>query len=199
MKTKPAAALPDRRVRRTQRQLRDALVTLILERGWDAVSVQDVCARADVGRSTFYVHFADKEELLLSGFDELHASLDAARPAREGPFGFAEALLEHAKDNVRLFRAVVGKKSGQQVVRRFRDVVFHLVEAELGGLGVAEPDRALVARFVSGGFVDLMTAWLDRPASVPPSALAASFRRFAEGALSSAVAAGRSRSAAPPA
>lgn len=45
----------DRRVRKTRRLLHEALVTLILERGWDAVSVRDVCERADVGRSTFYV------------------------------------------------------------------------------------------------------------------------------------------------
>ena len=52
-------AVVDRRVRRTQRQLRDSLVTLILERGWDAITVRDVCEHADVGRSTFYVHYAD--------------------------------------------------------------------------------------------------------------------------------------------
>lgn len=67
---------PDRRVQRTRRQLREALITLILERGWDAVSVRDVCEKADVGRSTFYVHFADKENLLLSGFDDLHATMN---------------------------------------------------------------------------------------------------------------------------
>ena len=72
-------AAPDRRVLRTRRQLRTALINLILERGWDAVSVSDVCARADVGRSTFYAHFADKEELLFSGFEELHATLATLR------------------------------------------------------------------------------------------------------------------------
>src|SRR5687768_13088670 len=71
----------DPRVVRTRRQLRDALVASILERGWEAVSVTDVCERAEIGRSTFYVHFADKEELLLSGFDELHAALDRERLA----------------------------------------------------------------------------------------------------------------------
>ena len=67
----------DRRVRRTRRALRDALLELTLERGWDEVNVLDVCERADVARSTFYTHFADKEELLLSGFDDLRAALRA--------------------------------------------------------------------------------------------------------------------------
>src|SRR5450432_1310924 len=131
----------DRRVRKTRRQLRDALVTLILEKGWDAVSVQDVCEKADVGRSTFYVHFADKEDLLLSGFDELHASLvrDVARAAE--PFHFAAPLLQHAAENHDLLLVVAGRQSSQQLQWRFRDVVFNLVEAELGGSRPAGLER----------------------------------------------------------
>jgi AcrR family transcriptional regulator len=176
----------DRRVRRTRRQLRDALVALILERGWDAVSVQDVCARADVGRSTFYVHFADKEELLLSGFDELHAALQAERRGDGGPFGFVDALIEHAEENLRLYRAVVGRKSGRHVVRRFRDVVLRLVEADLAALAVDGRHRAAVALYVTGGFVELLTSWLDRPASMERGEVAIVFRRLTTGVLSTA-------------
>jgi AcrR family transcriptional regulator len=184
VKALPTPSAADRRVRRTRRQLRDALISLILERGWDRVSVQEVCAHADVGRSTFYVHFADKEELLLSGFDELYASLDAIRLTREGAFGFAEAMIEHAMDNLKLYRALVGLKDGQHVLR-FRDVVVRLVEAELDSLGVLGEHRAVVARYVGGGFVALMTAWLDRPSSVDPHTLASTFRQLTRGALSS--------------
>jgi len=185
MKAKKDKQRPvDRRVRRTHRELRDALVALILERGWDEVTVQDVCARADIGRSTFYVHFADKEELLLSGFDELHASLDALRAGGKGRFAFVEALLDHAQDNLRLFRAVVGKKSGQHILRRFRDVVVRLVEADLENLKVNEAQRAVVALYVGGGFLELMTAWLDRPSSSDPETLASTFRRLTNGVFS---------------
>ena len=61
----------DRRVRRTRALLRDALVTLILEKGYNAVTVQDIIDRANVGRSTFYAHFENKDKLLLSGFDDV--------------------------------------------------------------------------------------------------------------------------------
>lgn len=184
MTTASAKTPPDRRVRRTKRQLRDALISLILERGWDNVSVQDICARADVGRSTFYVHFGDKESLLLSGFDELHASIDSARQAQNGPFGFAEVLIEHAKANRRLFRAVVGRNSGQSVLRRFRDVVLRLVEADLDGLGVDAAHRVVTVRYVGGGFIELLVAWLDRPSNMDPGTLAATFRQLTLGALS---------------
>jgi AcrR family transcriptional regulator len=55
---------PDRRVRRTRQALQDALFTLMTEKGYDAVTVQDTIDRADVGRSTFHSHYADKDELL---------------------------------------------------------------------------------------------------------------------------------------
>src|SRR3954453_2919872 len=112
MKRVPQNVL-DQRVTRTRKNLRTALVTLILERGWDATSVMDVCGRAAVGRSTFYLHFADKEDLLVSGFDDLLEELQVhRRSAAAGSFAFVEALIEHARDNTRLHRAMVGRKSG---------------------------------------------------------------------------------------
>jgi AcrR family transcriptional regulator len=183
MNSKHHDPLADRRVRRTRRVLRDALVALILERGWDSVTVQDVCARADVGRSTFYVHFADKEELLLSGFDELHAALDTLCSKSRGKFAFVEPLLEHARDNTRLFRALVGKQGGRHILRRFRDVVVRLVEAELDGFDVARERRSAAALFISGGFVELMVTWLERPTANDPKTLSRSFSALADGVL----------------
>ncbi len=180
--SKSNQAIPDRRVRRTRRELHEALINLILERGWEHVSVQDVCARADIGRSTFYVHFADKEELLLSGFEELHAALDELR-SNKGKFGFAQALLEHAQENLRLFRALVGKQGGPQVMRAFRDVVVRLVEADLATSKVPPDDRATVARYIAGGFVDLMLEWLERPSKTDAAHLAATFRRLSSSVL----------------
>lgn len=55
----------DRRTSRTKKALRDALIELILEKHYDAITVQDIIDRADVGRSTFYLHFRDKEDLLI--------------------------------------------------------------------------------------------------------------------------------------
>ncbi len=116
---------------------------------------------------------------------DLHASLDAVRLEQAGAFGFAEALLDHAKDNLRLFRAVVGRRGGQHLLGRFRDVVHRLVEADLKSLGVDERDRAVVARYVGGGFVEMMTAWLERPSAAEPSVLASSFQKLTSGVLSS--------------
>jgi AcrR family transcriptional regulator len=182
--TEPPVA--DRRVRKTRAQLRDALVSLVLARGWEAVSVKDVCERADLGRSTFYVHFVDKEDLLFSGFDDLHRSLLEPLDGSSQPFHFAEALIAHAHDNVRLYRALLGKKSGQVMQRRFRETVGSVVEAELAELGVANDQRAHLRQFIAGGFIEMLLAWIDQPKRVGSDVLAAQFRRFALGVIDAA-------------
>ncbi len=66
----------DRRITKTKRALRRALIELMEERGFDAVSVNDLCARADLNRGTFYNHFRSKEDLLAALEDEVMDDLD---------------------------------------------------------------------------------------------------------------------------
>jgi AcrR family transcriptional regulator len=65
----------DRRVQRTNQLLRAALVSLIQEKGYENITVQNIIDRANVGRATFYAHFENKEHLLVSGFEDLRALL----------------------------------------------------------------------------------------------------------------------------
>ncbi len=176
----------DRRVQRTQRQLREALLTLMFERGWDAVTVGDICARADLGRSTFYLHFADKESLLLSGFDTLHAELAALPRDPRRPFGFVEPLVTHALENQRLFFALVGRQSFQQMQWHFRDVVITLLTAELAALAVPAPSRATLARFLAGGLLEHLLEALESRSRVRAAHLATTFRKLALGVVRAA-------------
>ena len=66
----------DRRVAKTRAALRSALIDLVVERGLAGISVGDLCARADVTRTTFYNHFKSKEELVESIEDEIIAELE---------------------------------------------------------------------------------------------------------------------------
>ena len=169
----------DRRVRKTRRQLREALIELMLERGWDAVSVRDICERADVGRSTFYVHFADKENLLLSGFDELHRSMDELRAQADQSFGFLQPLAEHAAENRRLVEALLGRQSGQRVHWRFRDVLRALVQSELATLGVPEAALGSGAHYIAGGTAELLMGWVEHPQGVSAQEISQILRRHA--------------------
>ena len=176
----------DRRVQRTRRTLREALIALMIERGWDAVSVQDVCERANVGRSTFYTHFADKEELLVGGFEDLRrmirAQLASATSPTE-PLRFARGIIEHAYENQRLFRALVGKRSGQLVLTRFRELIVDLVQEDLSPVCQPGPRKDAVAHFIAGAFLELLAWWLEGRSPLLPADVEQLFLQLAKSAL----------------
>jgi AcrR family transcriptional regulator len=157
----------DRRVARSKRALRDALVSLALERGWDQVSIQELCERADVGRSTFYSHFGDKDELLVSGFDDLRAELRGKHPLGGPPLAFVHSLYQHALEHHRLFSAVVGKRSGAMVQARFRQLVLELTLQDLACVLPDEEEAQLRAHYLTGALLGVLTLWLERRAMAP--------------------------------
>jgi AcrR family transcriptional regulator len=181
----PAPKRPiDRRVDRSRRKLHDALVAMILERGWDRVSVRGVCDRAGVGRSTFYVHFADKEDLLIGGLDTVRDDLRAMRSKQ--PFGFLRGLFEHAGQSRRLFHAVIGKHSGLAVQRRLRQVVLELTVDDLSAQQVPESRLQMTSRFLSGALVELLIWWVESPSTVSARDVEAMFVRMATNVLEAA-------------
>jgi AcrR family transcriptional regulator len=74
---------PDQRIRRTCERLGSALVALIQETPIDAVTVQEVLDRASVGRFTFYLHYRDKDDLLLSQFEKFLETMSTALSIRQ--------------------------------------------------------------------------------------------------------------------
>ena len=112
----------DRRIQRTRRMLLDSLITLILEKGYEAVSVQEIIDQANVGRSTFYAHFENKEQLLFSGHDGLTQSLLRKSRSLEDADGsaFFVEIFQHAADNHRLAMAMLGSGIGNMVLGHFQ-------------------------------------------------------------------------------
>ena len=88
----------DRRTNRTKRSLSEALVGLIKEKRFDDITVQNVIERADVGRSTFYSHFRDKEDLFQRDWerflDDFAQHIDWNK-AGSGPFIPVAYLFQH--------------------------------------------------------------------------------------------------------
>jgi len=154
----------DRRVQRTHRALRDALITLLLDRGWDDINIQLLCERADIGRSTFYLHFQNKEQLLVSGFDDLrellHAQAAIASDGMSGSIPFVRGLIEHVFEQRALFRAIIGQRSGHVVQKRFREMVTQLVAEEISP-AAAGWKREAATRYIAGALVELLAWWVD--------------------------------------
>jgi AcrR family transcriptional regulator len=170
----------DRRVLHTRAALRNALLALIPERGWDAIGIRDICSRAQIGRSTFYTHFADKDELLFSGFDDLKRMLRAtARMASDSrPLTFIRGLIDHVEQNKRMFRALTGKRASQVAVRRLLQLMVELIREDLAPL--LPPDRLDPAvHFLSGGLVELLAWWVETRSPLPGEDIERLFLEFA--------------------
>lgn len=172
----------DPRALRTRQALREALVSLIIERGWEAVEIRDVCQRAGVGRSTFYTHFADREELLLAGYDELRRMLRRASAAegRRRVLAFTLPLLQHAEENKRMFRALVGRRSSELAKAGLLKLILDLTREDLAALGDA------TAHYVAGAFFQLLVWWVDSRSQLGPAEIDAFFRKLTAGVLASA-------------
>lgn len=78
-----SCATQDRRIIRSKKALRRALIDLMEEKGFDSITINDLCSAADLNRGTFYNHFTDKEDLLASFEDEIMEGI-AALQARLG-------------------------------------------------------------------------------------------------------------------
>ena len=186
----------DRRVARTRAGLHRALMSLILTKGYEAVTVEEICAVADVSRSTFYAHYAGKDDLKRSGLDQLRALLiarhRAALAAAGGPsprLSFSLPMLQHARDHLELYQALVGGRGGALSLGAIRETLAELVREELAVGGSARsPSGELAVQFVVGAFMAVMTAWLDAGAQAPPEEVDAAFRRLALEGVFAAVA-----------
>ena len=186
-------ARPDRRVARSRRALKEALTDLILERGYEAVTVQDVIDRADVGRSTFYAHFRDKDELLAEGIrDLLREAGSAAPPATrktEWVLRFSAPMFEHIGRYV--------PANGPGLATRHEDSLHEHLEHAIAA-SVAESLRRaggtegivcteLLAEHVAATFVRVLEWWIAGGTRRSASEAEAAFRALVLPALRAAL------------
>lgn len=182
----PAKPVTDRRIAKTRLALRDALLSLLAERGWDELNIQEICDQANVGRSTFYIHYRGKEDLLAESLNDLRDALRATKPdkaAAQPPLAFMPGLLAHMVEQRQIFKTVMGRRSGHGIERRFRDMVFQLIEHDLTRLNLPSLQHQMLARYTAGGLVDIMAWWVDAPVAPKVDVLERLLKEFALAAL----------------
>ena len=129
----PAAPCEDRRISKSKRALREALIALLEERGFDAITVNDLCERADLTRGTFYNHFSDKENLedevmadigALQGrmHDITLADMLAYRVAGR-PLPLLVELFDYLREQSAFLHAVLGPGGDARFAPRLREAI----------------------------------------------------------------------------
>jgi AcrR family transcriptional regulator len=161
----------DTRVRRTQRRLRDAIVSLIHEKSYPAIAVNEILERADVGRSAFYAHFPNKDALLASGIEQmLHATAPRALPRSVGRFGTALRFSFPVFEYIGQCRHTADAKmsrSGRHIVHQhLHRVLAGHIRDEMGEV-IRRADRRiavsadLATEYIVTTFILVLNWWVD--------------------------------------
>jgi AcrR family transcriptional regulator len=176
---------PDERVRRTHERLGSALVALIQEKSIDDVTVQEVLDRASVGRSTFYLHFRDKNDLLLSQLETFLEMMSTALSTRKEKslrvVPVAE-MFEHIGNQKKVYRALADCGRLNDFFDLAQGYFARGIERRLVESGRLPklPQRELAARSsaLAGSLLSLLRWWLDRGAKEKPRAMDEMFHKM---------------------
>lgn len=171
----------DRRVRRTKKALQTALFEIVVKQSYETITVADICAAADVGRSAFYQHFQGKDDLLRSGFAQLEADLGAT--GAEQNAGFSVDFLDHALRHRLLYRAMMRSQAAPIVSSAIRRILGAKALASLAPVSPSGIPRELRATLLVDMLLSLTRWWLDREAQQPVSEIETMFREMAAGIL----------------
>jgi len=179
----------DRRVQRTRKLLREALMSLILEEGYDAISIQDITDKANLGRATFYLHFKDKDELLLEVMDEFIQDffqqvpqLSQAHWRLDDTKAIAK-IFDFAADHYDLYRILImgsgGITASRQLQGTIADTIHACIIEEMETMGVKpiiSPD--FIANHFAGSLLATIYWWLDNDLPYTVDEMAEMFQKI---------------------
>lgn len=161
----------DRRVKRTQKLLQNSLVALTLEKGYDAVTIRDLTDRADVGYTTFFRHYADKETLLAAVLDSMRVEfreLLTPHSIITAPEKTGVLLFEYVQENADLCRVLLDSTNTMALLRPVQEIGLQEA-AEMFPYPADRPiPMDLAASHLITALVMLIRWWLDHDMSYPP-------------------------------
>lgn len=177
---------PDPRIARTTSALGQALIELVRERDFRDITVQQILDRAGVGRTAFYSHYRNKEDVLHSSFEHLFTAFEIwlDRPS-SGPRVFPVAeLLTHLGDEHHLAESL--RQSGQldAFLSMCSAYAAKCIERRLPSPEAAEGvSNKLTARMLAGALMESIAWWQDRRDSATPTQMDAAFHQLVHGML----------------
>lgn len=178
----------DRRAMRTRSLLHAALAALLERKPYEAITVEAICAEAGIGRSTFYGHFVDKDDLKRHALDRLDDALTGAgRQSGDGgerlPFAFCEAFFEHGANHLPQLCVHADGRRAEVALARVRQMLTAQVRADFirtGSPGDNDPSlRGARVAYLVAALLGLFEWWLADGAIRPPAEMATLFRQFA--------------------
>jgi AcrR family transcriptional regulator len=176
----------DRRVARTQHALKQAFLEVIVEYGYDNITIQTITDRADVSHSTFYLHYRNRRELLEAIIDDrFNRLLKNMRPQRSqwqvANHNPGMQTFQHFSDHAALYRAILDGQDGTVFVRCVQQALAEVMQSDfriMHGNRINELRLAIVSQAVAGSLVALVLWWLEADKQQPISTVLETYRDF---------------------
>jgi AcrR family transcriptional regulator len=175
----------DARVRHTRDALGDALIALMQEKPFDSITIQHVLDRANIGRSTFYNHFRDKDDLFLSDVDDFFAFVSTAldrRGDKSNRVAPVQEFFAHIAEAHQFIRALSDSQKLLDVFELGRGHMARGIEARLAVLpatkSLSPVGRAARAHALAGSLFSLATWWLNHQKDATPQQMDHLFHRL---------------------
>ena len=166
----------DRRQQKTRKAVFDAFTSLLEEKTYNAVTVQEIIDRADVGRSTFYAHFETKDELLRALCTDIFEHVFSGDLKKERTHDFSDGsrniteeithILYHLQDSRRYLKGLLSSDSGDMFLRYLKEYLSRLFTEELEHVETAVPKDYLLNHMVCD-FAETVRWWMKHPDYTP--------------------------------
>lgn len=172
--------------------LRDALFQLIEEKGFESLTVQEILDRANVGRATVYTHFDNKEDLLISGLDQLQETLKQRQrevltrsfKLEERLLTFSQEVFAHTEKHRYLFRSLSADRTDVAIQRVWHKMLLDLVREDVKSTFPNEqPNSDELVHFITGALFGLLMWWFEGSTRISAREMNAIFRQLALPAL----------------
>jgi AcrR family transcriptional regulator len=184
----PTKGSEDRRIQKTHNLLRGALVALIAEKPYDSIVVKEILDRANVGRSTFYTHFRDKDDLLVSGIQDMLGPVPSPTHTRGRRYAqilwFSLPVFEHHYRHAHAWGDRIGARGRAILHEHLRRVLTDIItevmknDSPPGRQSARQIQPELVSAYIASTFVLVLNWWLDKRMRLSPKEIDEVFRRL---------------------
>lgn len=160
----------DLRIIKTKKALTEALLTLMKQKNFDKIKISDICEEALINRSTFYAHYEDKYDLLISLIEDIKNNiLDELKIntydyiSKEYFMELLKILLEHVDNNYGVYSAIINHNKNGFLIDFLIDVANRDISQRLkddNNILTANIPISMITRFYLGGVISVLVDWI---------------------------------------
>ncbi len=168
----------DRRVKRTKKALKNALLSLLEKKPINEISVTELTTLADVNRATFYFYYTDLLDMLqqiqneaYQSFQNILSESNTSITTIEGFTEYAENLLNYCKEHEALVKFIIKNDTNNQLYKKIQVLMLHNIPNSKDTFDVNNPAR-YSTNFVLNAMVGIIIDWMDEGMKIPPHELA---------------------------